>query len=188
MTRTLPPNPSLEQFEKQAKDLRKGHQSVSTEAAERIKVYLPRLSAASVDEILQGDFSLQEAQHVIACEYGCKHWQMLCNVVAADLNVLAGLRDTHIQELLRQIDQEDCTRAFNGAGSIVRWRLMSNMSQRVRTIITEEIEAKPNLPAEERVPARAQDSGQGPRDGCCGTDRMGRRSGYNCICSGCCFV
>jgi flagellar motor component MotA len=154
MTRTLPPNPSLEQFEKQAKDLRKGHQSVSTEAAERIKVYLPRLSAASVDEILQGDFSLQEAQHVIACEYGCKHWQMLCNVVAADLNVLAGLRDTHIQELLRQIDQEDCTRAFNGAGSIVRWRLMSNMSQRVRTIITEEIEAKPNLPAEERVPAR----------------------------------
>ena len=79
---------------------------------------------------------------------------MLCNVVAADLNVLAGLRDTHIQELLRQIDQEDCTRAFNGAGSIVRWRLMSNMSQRVRTIITEEIEAKPNLPAEERVPAR----------------------------------
>ncbi len=154
MTRTLPPNPSLEQFKKQAKDLRKGHQSVSTEAAERIKVYLPRLSAASVDEILQGDFSLQEAQHVIACEYGCKHWQMLCNVVAADLNVLAGLRDTHIQELLRQIDQEDCTRAFNGAGSIVRWRLMGNMSQRVRTIITEEIEAKPNLPAEERVPAR----------------------------------
>ena len=154
MTRTLPPNPSLEQFEKQAKDLRKGHQSVSTEAAERIKVYLPRLSAASVDEILQKDFSLQEAQHVIACEYGCKHWQMLCNVVAADLNVLAGLRDTHIQELLRQIDQEDCTRAFNGAGSIVRWRLMSNMSQRVRTIITEEIEAKPNMPAEERVPAR----------------------------------
>ena len=68
MTRTLPPNPSLEQFEKQAKDLRKGHQPVSTEAAERIKVYLPRLSAASVDEILQGDFSLQVAQHAIACE------------------------------------------------------------------------------------------------------------------------
>ena len=40
MTRTLPPNPSLEQFEKQAKDLRKGHQSVSTEAAERMQVIL----------------------------------------------------------------------------------------------------------------------------------------------------
>jgi len=146
MTRTLPPNPSLEQLKKQAKDLRKRHQSASTEAAEWIQVYLPRLSAASVDEILQGDFSLQEAQHVIACEYGCKHWQMLCSVVAADLNMLAGLSDAHIQDVLRQIDQQDCTRAFNGAGSIVSWRLMSNMSQRVRTIITEEIEANPGLP------------------------------------------
>mgnify|MGYP001276385394 CR=1 FL=1 len=96
MIRTLPPNPSLEQLKKQVKDLRKRRQSASTEAAERIQVYPPRLSAASVDKILQGDFSLQEAQHVIACEYGCKHWQMLCNVVAADLNVLAGLRDTQV--------------------------------------------------------------------------------------------
>jgi|TARA_B110000116_G_scaffold251725_1_gene247026 hypothetical protein len=154
MTRTLPPNPSLEQLKKQAKDLRKRHQSASTEAAEWIQVYLPRLSAASVDEILQGDFSLQEAQHVIACEYGCKHWQMLCSVVAADLNMLAGLSDAHIQDVLRQIDQQDCTRAFNGAGSIVSWRLMSNMSQRVRTIITEEIEANPGLPEAERIAAR----------------------------------
>jgi len=154
MTRTLPPNPSLEQLKKQAKDLRKRHQSASTEAAEWIQVYLPRLSAASVDEILQGDFSLQEAQHVIACEYGCKHWQMLCSVVAADLNMLAGLSDAHIQDVLRQIDQQDCTRAFNGAGSIVSWRLMSNMSQHVRTIITEEIEVNPGLPEAERIAAR----------------------------------
>ena len=139
MTRTLPPNPSLEQLKKQAKDLRKGHQSASTEAAERIKVYLPRLAEISPDEILQGDFSLQEAQHVVACEYGCKHWEMLCSVVAADLNVLAGLSDAHIQELLRQIDQEDCTRALNGVGSIFGWRIMSNMSLRVRTFISEAI-------------------------------------------------
>ena len=96
MNRALPPHPSLEQLKNQAKDLRKRHQSASTEAAERIQVYLPRLTAAFVDKISQGDFSLQEAQHVIACEYGCKHWQMLCNVVAADLNVLAGLRDTQV--------------------------------------------------------------------------------------------
>ena len=68
MIRILPPNPSLEQLKNQAKDLRKRHQSASTEAAERIHVYLPALSAASVDKILQGDFSLQVAQHAIACE------------------------------------------------------------------------------------------------------------------------
>lgn len=154
MTRTLPPNPSLEQLKKQAKDLRKGHQSASTEAAERIKVYLPRLAEISPDEILQGDFSLQEAQHVVACEYGCKHWEMLCSVVAADLNVLAGLSDAHIQELLRQIDQEDCTRALNGVGSIFGWRIMSNMSLRVRTFISEAIAYQGDLPEEERIAAR----------------------------------
>ena len=116
MHRALPLHPSLEQLKKQAKDLRKGHQSASAEAAERIKESLPRLSDATVEEILQGHFSLQEAQHVIACEYGCKHWEMLCGVVDADLNVLAGLSDVHIQELLREVGQKDCTRAFNGAG------------------------------------------------------------------------
>ena len=154
MTRTLPPRPSLEQLKKQAKDLRKGHQSAATEAAERIEIHLPRLSGASPDEILQGDFSLQEAQHVVACEYGCKHWEMLCAVVAADLNVLAGMRDVHIQEILRQIDQRDCTMALNGAGPIVAWRILSNMSLRVRTFITEEIEQQKDLPEEERVAAR----------------------------------
>ncbi|MEE3259649.1 MAG: FliG C-terminal domain-containing protein, partial [Candidatus Latescibacterota bacterium] len=154
MNRALPPHPSLEQLKKQAKDLRKGHQSALAEAAERIKACLPRLAEASAEDILQGDFSLQEAQHVIACEYGCKHWEMLCGVVAADLNMLAGLRDVHIQDLLREIDQQDCTRAFNGAGPIVSERMLSNMSRRVRTIICEEIEANSDLAEEERVAAR----------------------------------
>ena len=61
MHRALPLHPSLEQLKKQAKDLRKGHQSASAEAAERIKESLPRLSDATVEEILQGHFSLQEA-------------------------------------------------------------------------------------------------------------------------------
>ena len=154
MHRALPLHPSLEQLKKQAKDLRKGHQSASAEAAERIKESLPRLSDATVEEILQGHFSLQEAQHVIACEYGCKHWEMLCGVVDADLNVLAGLSDVHIQELLREVDQKDCTRAFNGAGPIVGWRFLGNMSRRVRTFITEEIAFQKDLPEEERLDGR----------------------------------
>ena len=123
MIRTLPPpRPSLEQLKKQAKDLRKGHQSASTEAAERIKANLPKFSAASADEILHGECSMQEAQHGIASEYGCKHWDMLYAVVAAALNVLAGLCDEHIQDVLREIGQQDSTRALNGAGLIVSWR------------------------------------------------------------------
>ena len=154
MTRVLPPNPSLEQLKKQAKDLRREHESASPQAAERIAAHLPRLSSKTEGEILQGEFSLQEAQHVIACEYGCRHWEMLCSVVAADLNLLAGLSNRHLQMLLRQIDQEDCTRAFNGAGSIVTEHFFENMSLRVRTFLGEEIESHQEMPEEERVDSR----------------------------------
>ena len=154
MSRTLPPSPSLEQLKKQAKDLLKEHKSATPEAAERIKAHLPRHSSATVEDILGDDLSLQEAQHVIACEYGCKHWDMLRAVAAADLNVLAGLSDEHIQVLLRQVDQQDCIRAFNGAGSIVSERFLSLMSLRVRTFILEEIAAQQELSEEERRDAR----------------------------------
>ena len=133
MMRKLTPRPRLEQLNSQARDLCKEHQSAPTEAVERIRANLPKFSAASADEILHGECSLQEAQHVIAGEYGCKHW--VCAVATADLNVLAGLRDVHIQDVLREIDQQDCTRALTGAGSIVRWRLPSNMSMRVRGLL-----------------------------------------------------
>ena len=154
MTRALPPRPSLEQLKKQAKDLRKEYQSASPEAAARIKTHLPRLSNATDEEILQGDFSLQEAQHVIACEYGCKQWEMLRDLVAADLNLLAGLSDEHIQTLLRDVDQQDFIRAFLGVGFIVSERFLSNMSQRVRTFLREEMEAQQDLAEEARRDVR----------------------------------
>ena len=154
MSRVLPPNPSLEQLKKQAKDLRKAHQSASPQAAQSIKAHLPRLAKATEEEILEGEFSLQEAQHVLACEYVCKHWEMLCSVVAGDLNLLAGLSSQHMQVLLRQIDIEDVTRALNNAGAIVTERFYENMSLRVRTFIVEEIGAQQDLPEEERVSAR----------------------------------
>ena len=56
MSRTLPPRPSLEQLKKQAKDLRREHQSASPPAAERIEAHLPRCSGATTEDILRGDF------------------------------------------------------------------------------------------------------------------------------------
>ena len=154
MTRVLPPRPSLEQLKKQAKDLRKAHRSASSQAAERIVAHLPRLSSKTEEEILKEDFSLQEAQHVIACEYGCRHWEMLCSVVAGDLNLLTGLSNQHMQMLLRQIDQTEVVGALNGAGAIVTERFYENMSLRVQTFIGEEIEWHRDMPEEERLAAR----------------------------------
>ena len=80
--------------------------------------------------------------------------EMLCAVVAADLDVLAVLSDEHIQVLLRRIDQQDFTRAFAGAGSVVTERFLSNMSARVRAAMREEMVAAQELSAEERRDAR----------------------------------
>jgi flagellar motor component MotA/O6-methylguanine-DNA--protein-cysteine methyltransferase len=154
MSRQLPPRPSLEQFKKQAKDLRRAHQSGDPESARRIKEHLPRLADVSEEEILKGDFSLQEAQHVVAREYGCRHWNMLCALAEADFDLLAGLSDEEIQRLLRLCDQEDFTRGLKSAGALVRERFLSNMSQRVRRFILEEIEFLKDLPAEEAQAAQ----------------------------------
>ena len=154
MHRTLPNRPSLEQLKKQAKDLRKAHRSSSPEVVERIQSHLPRLSTATPEEIIAGNFSLQEAQHVIACEYGCKHWEMLCSLVTGDLNALAGLSNEHIQTLLREVDQQDFIRAFMGAGYTVSQRFLSVMSQRVRKLVREEMVVQADLAAEEREDSR----------------------------------
>ena len=44
--------------------------SYSSEVVESIREHLPRLSGSSNSEILAGEVTLQEIQHVIACDYG----------------------------------------------------------------------------------------------------------------------
>ena len=105
MARSPPPNPSLEHLKKQAKDLRKAHQSGDVSAGERVREFLPRAGESWVEEILQTDLSLQEAQHVIARDYGCRHREMLSAVVAADFDAGIGLDDRGAQTLMREVDQ-----------------------------------------------------------------------------------
>ena len=140
MSKSLPANPSSEQLKKQAKDLRKAHRSADPVAADRIKTHLPRLSAASEEEIHESEFSLQEAQHVIAREYGCKHWEMLHAVVANDFEAVTRLDDKNAQVFMRELDQADLVVALKGASEAVREKFLSNMSARVRGYMTAEIE------------------------------------------------
>ena len=77
MSKYLPTQPNLRQLRNQAKDLVKAHGAGNPDAVRRIGVNLPRLSVASEDAILSGSFALQEAQHVIAKEYGFPSWKLL---------------------------------------------------------------------------------------------------------------
>jgi hypothetical protein len=54
---------------------------------------------------------------------------------------LVDISDRGIQYILRSIDQKDCVMALKGASQAVREKIMSNMSERVRNFIEEEMEA-----------------------------------------------
>ena len=82
MSKQLPPNPSLENLKKQAKTLLKAQRDGDAEAARRIKTHLPRLGEASPEEILKADFALQEAQLVVAREYGFPSWPQLVDAAS----------------------------------------------------------------------------------------------------------
>ena len=150
MSKQLPPQPNLRHLKTQAKELVKGHRSASSEAAQRIRAFLPRLSNSSEEEILDADFSLQEAQHVIAREYGFENWSSLSTATAAlNFEDLARLSDSAMQSLLREIDQTDLAWALNRASNDVKEKFLSNGSERVRTLVEEEMELQRSRSADE---------------------------------------
>ena len=73
----LPPNPNLEHLKTQAKKFLKAHRGGSVDAIDRIRSFFPRLSSAADAEIQQAEFGLQDAQLVIAREYGFDNWSRL---------------------------------------------------------------------------------------------------------------
>ena len=75
--RQLPSRPSLENLRKQAKHLHRRLKSGEAEAVSRIRRGLPRLSQVPDADVPTAAVTLQEAQHVIAVEYGFAHWKQL---------------------------------------------------------------------------------------------------------------
>ena len=66
----LPSRPSLDYLKNQSKRLRNAHRAGTARAVQRIGEHHPRLADKSEDEILSAKFSVQDAQAVVAREYG----------------------------------------------------------------------------------------------------------------------
>ncbi len=75
MKKPLPSRPNLEQLKKQAKDLQKLHDAGNAEALRRIAENHPQTD--------KGEFSLADAQLVVAREYGFESWPKLKTHVEA---------------------------------------------------------------------------------------------------------
>jgi len=150
MSRQLPPHPSIEQLKKQAKDLRKAHQSADAEVMAQIVEHLPRLAGASDEEMRGAEVSLQDCQHIIAREYGFESWNWLRVVVEVDFELLARISDREAQTLMREVDHKDLVMALKAGVDVagnsrdpseaLREKFLGNMSERVRKFTTEEME------------------------------------------------
>lgn len=79
----LPPRPNLRHLGNQAKALHKAHRDGDETAVLCLQANLPRFAGISIEEILKAELSLQEAQHVLAKEYGFAHWKDLSQFVRA---------------------------------------------------------------------------------------------------------
>jgi ankyrin repeat protein len=77
MSRRLPSRSSLRQLRRQAKDLLAAYRAGRPEVLSRFRVALPRMAGATDAAILAAGFTLQDAQHVLAVEYGFDAWAAL---------------------------------------------------------------------------------------------------------------
>ncbi len=96
----FPPNPSLEHLKSQAKQLLKAHKEGSPDVLQRIRSFFPKLSDATDAEIQDAAFGLQDAQLVIAHEYGFASWTRLKEEI---LHQERETESTSAEDLLFQI-------------------------------------------------------------------------------------
>jgi len=80
MPRTLPQNPSVRFLQKEAKDLLKAHKSSDPSCCPTLRYHF-RFSRFADAEILKAEVALQEVQHALALDYGCKSWIELKTLV-----------------------------------------------------------------------------------------------------------
>ncbi len=103
MPKRLPPNPSIAQLKKQAKDLLQAYRGDSHDAYARIAENYPKLSGASPEAIANADLCLQDAQLVTAREYGFGSWPKLRAFLASDLADVAQALTGDGVDLVRQV-------------------------------------------------------------------------------------
>ena len=103
MPKRFPPNPNVAQLKKQAKDLLEAHRARSREACERISEQFPKLAGAPYETVADAAFCLQDAQLVIAREYGFESWPKLRAFVESELAEVAQALTGDGVELVRQV-------------------------------------------------------------------------------------
>ena len=136
----LPPNPSLRHLKNEAKQLLRALEDGSREAAARVRAHLRRVGGAKESHIEPSEVSLQEAQHVVAREYGFATWVELADAVETRFERIAELSREHLEQLFRETEQRDLITALKDVDTATTDRLVSDMTTGVARYIRSEVE------------------------------------------------
>jgi len=101
MSKSLPPQPNLRQLKIQAKDLHKAFKQALPEAIQRVRDLHPRFSHTSNADLFKERFSLQDAQLVIAREYGFDSWVKLISSMDPSLRKTKPITKAHLNGIER---------------------------------------------------------------------------------------
>ncbi len=119
VSRGLPKNPLLDIPKREAHALLKGWRVGSPEALERIAGRHPKFRDADHPTISAGKFLLNDAQLVIAREYGFSNWSQLKERIGADK--VAGV----LQEAIRKDDRDTVVRLLQAHPNLLHIPLWS---------------------------------------------------------------
>src|SRR5688572_15615029 len=119
VSRDLPGKPHLDVPKREARELLRDWRAGKTEVLERIARRHPRFKEADHATVSKGKFLLNDAQLVIAREYGFKTWAELKERI--DGNTVAGL----LQEAIRNDDREGVVRLLRGHPNMLHVPLWS---------------------------------------------------------------
>lgn len=119
VSRGLPEKPHLDVPKRQARALLKEWRESSPEALERIGRRHPRFRKAGAAAISAGKFLLNDAQLVVAREYGFSNWAELKERIKA--NTVAGL----LQDAIHQDDRETVVRLLRANPNLLHIPLWS---------------------------------------------------------------
>ena len=111
---TQPHDASVKHFRHEAKALLRALEAGDAEAARRVSHNLPRLSGASVPDVLAADVGLQEIQHVIAREQGYTQWAELIHGGEPRFESITELADADIRVLLNEVGPLAAEKAVSG--------------------------------------------------------------------------
>lgn len=96
MSTQLPPSASLRQLKSQAKDLRRAYDRGEPAALERVRQHHPQWAGAPDAHQAEADLGLQDAQLVVAREYGFDSWPRLTAAIepgtrtSSNMTVISG--------------------------------------------------------------------------------------------------